>query len=277
MDRPTAMKIPVLVVDSGSFSASSSNGVLASPLEERPGARLLMRSAHEVTAEEANLRVHIASLRTALGGGCRDARYIVNITGRGNCFLTPVIRLTKDFAPPLAEIAVTDLPQKVPARPARIVACSETVLALSARALSAQLLAWRFASSIGPSGIGKTTVALSIAYGLLDTFAEAIFFVDLAALTDARLVPMAVASALELVEQTQDPVVSSLDFISGPKTRPVLHNCECVIDGVVGLAERLVSGASQARGSTMSLEVLLRSPDKRIARTSAQSLIVLSV
>ena len=52
----------------------------------------------------------------------------------------------------------------------------------------------RFVSIVGPGGIGKTTVAISVAHTLLDGFHGAVFFVDLAALTDAKLVPTAVAS-----------------------------------------------------------------------------------
>src|SRR5580700_3812944 len=44
---------------------------------------LLARVWPDVTVEEANLRVHIAGLRKALGEGREDARYIVTIPGRG--------------------------------------------------------------------------------------------------------------------------------------------------------------------------------------------------
>jgi predicted ATPase len=72
------------------------------------------------------------------------------------------------------------------------------------RTLSERLMMSRFVSIVGPGGIGKTTVAISVAHMLLDGFNGAVFFVDLAALTDARLVPTAVASALGLMVQTQD-------------------------------------------------------------------------
>jgi DNA-binding winged helix-turn-helix (wHTH) protein len=39
---------------------------------------------------EANLTVNIAALRRALGDGQADNRYIVNISGRGYCFVAPV-------------------------------------------------------------------------------------------------------------------------------------------------------------------------------------------
>lgn len=40
--------------------------------------------------EETNLRVHISRLRKALGDGEGDARYILNIPGRGYVFVAPL-------------------------------------------------------------------------------------------------------------------------------------------------------------------------------------------
>ena len=62
---------------------------------------------------------------------------------------------------------------------------------------------WRFVSIVGAGGMGKTTVAISVARGLLDGFNGAVFFIDLATLTDAELVPIAVASALGFMVQTR--------------------------------------------------------------------------
>src|SRR5277367_765586 len=45
--------------------------------------------------EEANIRVHVAALRRALGDGQNGARYIVNIPGRGYSFTAPVTRATE--------------------------------------------------------------------------------------------------------------------------------------------------------------------------------------
>ena len=57
------------------------------------------------------------------------------------------------------------------------------------RLLSAQLTSCRFVSIVGPGGIGKTTVAISVAHELLGGFNGAVALVDLAALTDPDLVP----------------------------------------------------------------------------------------
>src|SRR5271170_1663769 len=114
------------------------------------------------------------------------------------------------------------------------------------RALAEQLQAWRFVSIVGPAGVGKTTVAISVAHTLIDGFHDAVFFIDLAALTDPQLVPTAVASALGLTVQTQDPLVGLLAFIGDRKILLVLDNCEHVISVAAALAERVVSEAPQA-------------------------------
>src|SRR5260370_21649188 len=115
---------------------------------------------------------------------------------------------------------------------------------------------WRFVSIVGPGGIGKTTVAISVAHALLDGFHDAVFFIDLAALTDPQLVPTAIASALGFAVQTQDPVVGLLAFIGDRKILLVLDNCEHVIGVAAALAERIVSEAPQAHVLATSREAL---------------------
>jgi predicted ATPase/DNA-binding winged helix-turn-helix (wHTH) protein len=205
----------------------------------------------DVTVEEANLRFQMAALRKALGDGRDGARYISNISGRGYCFVAPVTRSIAKQPVPVTEIGTTERVKKLPPRPARMVGRDDTV-----RALAEQLQVWRFVSVIGPGGIGKTTVAISVAHTLIDGFHDAVFFIDLAALTDPQLVPTAVASALGLTVQTQDPLVGLLAFISDRKILFVLDSCEHVISVAAALAERVVSEAPQAHILATSREAL---------------------
>jgi predicted ATPase len=124
------------------------------------------------------------------------------------------------------------------------------------RSLADQLQMWRFVSIVGPGGVGKTTVAISVAHTLSDGFHDAVFFIDLAALTDPQLVPTAIASALGLMVQTQDPVVGLLAFIGDRKILLVLDSCEHVISVAAALAERVVSEAPQAHILATSREAL---------------------
>jgi predicted ATPase/DNA-binding winged helix-turn-helix (wHTH) protein len=203
-----------------------------------------------VTVDESNLRVQIATIRKALSDGEHGARYISNITGRGYCFVAPVSRSTGRLT--VAEgSSDAELLRKLPPRLARMVGREETV-----RAVSERLAAERFVSIVGPGGMGKTTVAISVAHALLNGFGDAVSFVDLSLLTNPRLVPTAVASALGFMIQAHDPFGSLVAFIGDKKLLLILDNCEHVIDSAAELAERVVSEAPQAHILATSREAL---------------------
>ena len=122
--------------------------------------------------------------------------------------------------------------------------------------LSAQLMMCRFVSIVGPGGIGKTTVAISVAHALLDGFNGAIFFVDLAALTDAKLVPTAVASALGFMVQTQDPLRWSAGLYWRQENPPCARQLRACDRLAATLAERVVGETPQAHVLTTSSEAL---------------------
>src|SRR3984885_10703422 len=205
----------------------------------------------DVRVEEANLRFQIAALRKAIGDGGDGARYVSNVAGRGYCFVAPVTRSSAKQSVPVIGITTTERVNKLPPRLARMVGRDDTV-----RALTQQLQMWRFVSVVGPGGVGKTTVVISVAHTLVDGFHDAVFFIDLAALTDPQLVPTAIASALGLPVQTRDPLVSLLAFIGDRKILLVLDSCEHVIGVAAAMAERLVSEAPQAHILATSREAL---------------------
>ena len=238
---------------------------------------LIARVWPDVTVEEANLRVHIANLRKALGEG-QDARYIVTVPGRGYCFVAPVTAAAPRISPP-TEATASDRRQRLPPRLTRMIGRDDII-----RALSAQLMTYRFVSIVGAGGVGKTTVAISVAHALLDGFNGAVIFVDLAALTDAKLVPTTVASALGFMTQTKDPLRSLPAFIGDRKILLVLDNCEHVIEAAATLAERIVGGTRQTHVMTTSREALrvegehvhllyaLGCPPEDVGLTSAEAL-----
>jgi predicted ATPase/DNA-binding winged helix-turn-helix (wHTH) protein len=212
---------------------------------------LIARVWPDVIVEEANLRVHIAGLRKALGDGQDGVRYVANVPGRGYCFVAPVSRAAAPGSVARAAPAGTGRHQSLPTRLARMIGRDEVV-----STLSAQLMACRFVSVVGPGGLGKTTVAVSVAHALLERFRGAVFFIDLAALNDPQLVPTAVASALGCMVQAQNPLLSLLAFLGDKKVLLVLDNCEHVIDAAASLAERVVSEAPHAHVLATSREAL---------------------
>jgi predicted ATPase/DNA-binding winged helix-turn-helix (wHTH) protein len=212
---------------------------------------LIERVWRDVKVEEANLRVHISALRKALGDGRDGARYISSVAGRGYCFVAPIKHSQAEQCAPPSSITDAEGLKKLPPRLSRMVGREETV-----RTLSAQLMLRRFVSIVGPGGIGKTTVAVSVAHQLLTSFEGAVFFVDLGVLTNPKLVPTAVASTLGFMAQAYDPLGSLLAFLSEKKVLLILDNCEHVIDTAAALAERVVSEAPQAHVLATSREAL---------------------
>ena len=229
---------------------------LAEAAGEVVGQRELMaRAWPSVVVGKGSLRVTIAELRKALGNGQDGVRYIANVTGRGYCFVAPVDRSAAQSPPsrsPLLSSEPSPVPNhKLPARLARMIGREDTV-----EALSMLLASRRFVSVVGPGGMGKTTVAVSVAHALLDEFGDAAYFIDLGAVTDAALVPSAVAAVLAVSVQAQDPLPNLLAFLAGRRILLVLDSCEHVIDAAALLTERLYSEAPHAHILTTSREAL---------------------
>jgi len=183
----------------------------------------------DVIVDDANLRVHIGTLRKALGDGRGGARYLSNVAGRGYCFVAPAKRFPLEQT--LSRVAAPPVTQsyRLPSRLERMVGRDETVLTLLA-----QLMMRRFVSIVGPGGVGKTTVALSVAHASFEGFSGAVFFVDLSSLTDPGLVATAVASSLgcALHSHSHDPFTPLLAFLRDQKLLLVLDGCEPVVEAV---------------------------------------------
>ena len=118
------------------------------------------------------------------------------------------------------------------------------------------LTARRFVSVVGPGGMGKTTVAVSVAHALLDEFGHAVYFVDLGAVTDETLIVSTVATALGVPGQSQDSLAGLVSFLAGRRLLLVLDNCEHVIDAAASLTEYLHREAPRIHILTTSREAL---------------------
>lgn len=223
---------------------------------------LVARVWPDVIVEESSLRVHVAALRKALGDGLDGARYIANVPGRGYSFVAPVSSLlqatlaaesTVDAPAPHApepERSQIRITSTLPARLTRMIGRDATVASLSE-----QLRRYRFLTIVGPGGIGKTTVAVSVAHMLSTEFAGAIF-VDLAAVTDPAGVANGLASTLGLTVRKEDPTQEILAFLRDTGVLLVLDNCEHVIESIGGLAERIFVEAPRVHILATSRELL---------------------
>ncbi|QIO31258.1 ATP-binding protein [Bradyrhizobium sp. 1(2017)] len=203
-----------------------------------------------LTVEEASLRFHIAALRKALGDGKDGARYITTLSGRGYCFVAPISQAdisSQRRAAPRMDLS----PVKLPNRLQRMVGRDDAIAAISDR-----LITSRFVTIAGPGGVGKTAVAVAIAHDLLETFADAAHFVDLAALSDPDLVITSILLMLGLPAQADDPLPALLAHVRDKKMLLILDNCEHVIAAVAPLAAEIFQAAPQVHILATSREAL---------------------
>jgi len=99
----------------------------------------------------------------------------------------------------------------------------------------------RLVTLTGAGGAGKTRLAIEVASRLVDVFADGVWLVELAALSDPRLVPQAVAKALALTEQPARPVLETLnDYLASKKLLLVLDNVEHLLDACVRLVDEIL-------------------------------------
>jgi predicted ATPase/class 3 adenylate cyclase len=149
-------------------------------------------------------------------------------------------RLRQDF-PALRSLEAT--PNNLPPQATTFVGREREVADVSEA-----LHATRLLTLVGAGGIGKTRLSLQVAADLLDESPDGVWFVELAPLTDAHLVPQAVASALGVKEETGRPVTEALvEHVVDRQLLLVLDNCEHLVEACATLADRLLRAGPRLR------------------------------
>ena len=215
---------------------------------------LMARAWRGLVVDPSNLRVHVSSLRKALGDAEDRPRYIANVAGQGYCFVAPVTRGAAANAPARAPEYPCGAARRrlvLPPKLARMVGRDDAL-----RIVSADLIAERFVSIIGPGGMGKTTVALAVAHSMLEEFADAVCFVDVGMVSDPRLLVATIASTLGLTIQTDDALATLMECVRSLRILLVLDNCEHVIDATATLCELIFKTAPSAHILVTSREAL---------------------
>lgn len=110
------------------------------------------------------------------------------------------------------------------------------------------LKAYRQVTAVGPGGVGKTRLALAVAAELAGDFADGVWFVDLAPVTDPGRVGAAVAAAVGVGEQPGRGVDESVfAALADRQALLVWDNCEQIRDGVAPFLERLLAACPRVR------------------------------
>jgi hypothetical protein len=97
---------------------------------------------------------------------------------------------------------------------------------------------------IGPGGVGKTRLVIEVARRLQASYADGVWFVDLAAVGNPSIVHAAVASVLGIRDEPGRPLIETL--IATLKHRQmllVLDNCEHLLGGVAQVADAILSAS----------------------------------
>jgi len=205
--------------------------------------------------EENSLQAQISALRRALGA---DRDLIRTIAGRGYQFAGEIravstapgaraVAGTPQPTLPLSQ-APTNLPEPVSELIGRDSELNE-ILDLST--------SHRLVTLAGAGGIGKTRLGFEAARHLLSGFADGVWVVELAPLSDPELVPVTVATVfgLELSSGAASPQ-SVATALRSKQLMLVLDNCEHVVDAAARMAEALLRINPAARVIATSREPL---------------------
>src|SRR5712672_1741325 len=205
--------------------------------------------------EENSLHVRISALRNALGA---ERDLIRTISGRGYQFTGEISRVAA--RPHTQAVARTVVPMSAPARP--LTNLAEPVSELIGRDVEFEEIlglaaAHRLVTLTGAGGIGKTRLGLEIARRLLPKFADGVWAIELAPLSDPDLVPTTVATELGL--DLADDVVSPervANALASKQLLLVLDNCEHLVGAAASMAEALLRANPEARMIATSREPL---------------------
>lgn len=115
----------------------------------------------------------------------------------------------------------------------------------------------RLLTLTGPGGIGKTRLSLQVGAEVTDDYSDGVWFVELAAVADSRLVPQTVASVLGVKEEAGRPVAEALvTYVKNRLLLLILDNCEHLVLACAELASQLLRSASHLKILTSSRENL---------------------
>lgn len=114
----------------------------------------------------------------------------------------------------------------------------------------------RLITITGPAGVGKTSLALHVAHAAQDVFADGVFFVSLAPISDPTLIMLTIAQTLSLPESPRRLWLDSLkEYLKDRQMLLALDNFEQIINAAPLLTE-LLSACAKLQLLVTSREAL---------------------
>jgi predicted ATPase/DNA-binding CsgD family transcriptional regulator/tetratricopeptide (TPR) repeat protein len=102
----------------------------------------------------------------------------------------------------------------------------------------------RLLTLVGPGGIGKSRLAVKVARNASPDYADGVYFVPLAPISDPGRIVQRIAEVLKFPLMSQeDPLTQLLRYLQNKQLLLVLDNCEHLLDGVDIVSEMLPRAA----------------------------------
>lgn len=115
----------------------------------------------------------------------------------------------------------------------------------------------RLLTLTGSGGAGKTRLSLQFAADIIETFANGAWFIDLAPLSDASLLPISIMNSLGLRDDSgRAPLDALTDFLRTKDMLLILDNCEHLVEACAHVAHQLLTHAFKLKILATSREAL---------------------
>jgi len=202
---------------------------------------------------DAGIHSAILRVRRVLGDTSKSPKFVETVPGKGYRFIAHVSRVA--VTPLDSRTAPSAVASHRRAMPAELTSFVGRIREL--QELRTHLAASRLVTLVGTGGVGKTRLAVRLAAECSDAFRDGMALVDLATISDAGLIPEAIAARLGVRESarrsTRDAVFS---YLATRQFLLVLDTCEHLVDSCAALTEELLCAAPGLRVVATTREAL---------------------